>query len=343
MDIEIPQATKDVIARANEVLGTDSNVVLVGGSVRDVLLGVAPKDYDFATSLLPDEVELRVRQAGKRAHTVGKRFGTIGFRYGGHFIEVTTYRSDVYTLGSRKPEVTFAKSLEQDLARRDFTINAMALATDYTLIDPFGGVQDLRTGIIRAVGKPQDRFQEDPLRMLRMLRFVARFGFAVDQATAEAARTYAYRLTTISTERISAELDGMIVAPHALDAFRRLAELELLSFAIPLLAVQVGYDQNTPYHRFTLWEHSLKTMAAVAPELELRWAALLHDIGKPFVRREKPNRSSYVHHDLLGGVLVEMIARYLKWSRPRMIQTRDLVIEHMNDASPIRSADNAAK
>jgi putative nucleotidyltransferase with HDIG domain len=259
------------------------------------------------------------------------------------FIEVTTYRRELYSSNSRKPSVVFTHDLKEDLSRRDFTINAIALTADEELVDPFNGANDLKTGILKAVGDPGERFHEDPLRLLRLIRFVARSGFKVDQPTYKAAADRVYTLTNISTERINAELDYILVAPHAVDALRLMAELGLLSFAIPLLAVQVHYDQNTPYHRFELWEHSLKTMGAVEPDVELRWAALLHDVGKPFVRREKPGRSSYVHHDRVGAVLVEMIGRHLHWSNDRLERIRELVRTHMSDDNPIRKADNAAK
>lgn len=339
----IPTETHEIITAIREVLGDEVSFVLVGGSVRDLLLGQVPKDYDVATALPPEEVEKRVRAAGKRAHTIGKRFGTIGFKERGHFIEVTTFRSDLYDFASRKPQVVFTDSLEKDLARRDFTINAMALTPWGELIDPFGGSEDLERGFIRAVGKPGERFREDPLRMLRMVRFVARFGFTVDEKTANAAVKYAYLLGNISAERIGSEMDGLLVAPYAVQALQSMVRLGLLPFAVPLLAVQVGYDQHSPYHRLTLWEHSLATMQGVAPELELRWAALLHDIGKPFVRREKPGRSTYVHHDQVGAVLVEMTGRHLKWSRERIGRVRDMVRDHMQDGSPLRPSDNKAK
>jgi putative nucleotidyltransferase with HDIG domain len=339
----VPIETKKYIDQVGAVLGADSNLVLVGGSVRDILLGKEPKDYDFATSLLPDEAEKRVRAAGKRVYTVGKRFGTIGFKLDGQFIEVTTFRKELYNPDSRKPEVTFTEDLHEDLARRDFTMNALAIDMQYKLIDPYNGAADIETGLVRAVGKPYDRFTEDPLRMLRMARFVARYGLTVDEVTADAAQKQGYLLTKISPERISTEMDGILLGDYAVQGLELLSRLGLLSYVVPLLAVQVNYDQNSPWHRYHLWEHSLKTMAAVPADVELRWAALLHDVGKPFVRHEKPDRSSYVHHDRVGALLVDMVAHHLRWSNDRRNHVRQLVRDHMSDDSPIRSADNAAK
>jgi putative nucleotidyltransferase with HDIG domain len=336
-------ATKDVMNGVAEVLGKDSSTVLVGGSVRDMLLGAKPKDYDFATPLLPDEVEKRVRAAGKRAYTVGKRYGTIGFKLDGNFIEVTTFRSELYDLSSRKPQVTFTNDLQRDLSRRDFTVNAMAITMGGELVDPFDGRKDLDAKIIRAVGVPKHRFREDPLRMLRLVRLAAKYNFDVDSTTAKAVTDLAYSLTKISTERVTAEMDGILVAAHARKGLELLASLGLLPFSLPLLAVQVGYDQNSKYHSFNLWEHTIKTVEGVDADVELRWAALLHDIGKPFVRQDKPGRSTYVHHDLVGARLVVMLARDLKWSNERRQRIVELVREHLDDDNPLRTADNAAK
>ena len=147
------------------------NSCMVGGSVRDRLLGQEPKDYDFATPLTPDEIEAVVRAHGRKPYLVGKRFGTVGFKVDGHMVEVTTFRSEKYKSGSRKPEVAFVTDINADLSRRDFTINAIALLPDGSLCDPHGGTEDIRKHVVRCVGKPKDRFTEDPLRLLRMCRF----------------------------------------------------------------------------------------------------------------------------------------------------------------------------
>jgi len=152
-----------------------------------------------------------------------------------------------------------------------------------------------------------------------------------------------YLLTKISTERVSSEIDGILVGANASSALHVLAELGLLSFSVPLLAVQVHYDQNSKFHSLTLWEHTVKTVTGVDADVELRWAALLHDIGKPFVRRDKPGRSTYVHHDLVGSRLVQMVARDLKWSNDRRDRVAELVRSHLEDDSPLRASDNAAK
>jgi poly(A) polymerase len=325
MSIQVPPDTSDVIANVSLVLEGDPTLVLVGGSVRDILCGHTPKDYDFATALSAEEVERRVRAAGKRAYTVGKRYGTIGFRHEGHFIEVTTYRSEVYDKQSRKPEVRFGSSLEVDLARRDFTINAMALTPQLQLIDPWGGAADLGAGLLRAVGQPQDRFAEDPLRMLRLLRFVARYGFAIDPATARAAMDGGSGLSRISAERINNEIDAILVAPQATTALQSMATLGLLPFVLPLLVVQLNYPFAQAGVGKSLWQHSLQTVAATEAAVIPRWAALLHDIGRPFVLDVAPRPNGDVPQQLVAAQLVDMTGRQLKWSATRLAEVQTLL------------------
>ena len=319
-----------------------SPVYLVGGSVRDALLGRESQDFDFTTPLDPDRIETLVRAAGRRPYLMGKKFGTVAFKVDGHTVEVTSFRTETYAEHTRKPDVTFVAELEEDLSRRDFTINAMALA-ESGLIDRFGGRADLDARVIRAVGNARERFREDPLRMLRAARFAAQLQFAVDAETVAAMRRLAHRILYVARERWVAELDKLLVAPGATEGLRLLAETDLLRYLLPEVALQVGYEQNSPYHDRTLFEHTLGVVAAVEPEVTVRWAALLHDIGKPFMRAEKPDRSTYAKHDLLGAELVERTALYLKWGNRRREEVSRLVLEHMLEDSPLKPADDAAK
>jgi putative nucleotidyltransferase with HDIG domain len=332
----------EMVRTVTDSLGGDFPLYLVGGSVRDLLLGKKPKDFDFTTPLTPDEIEARIRAAGRRPYLIGKKYGTVGFKLDGQLIEITTFRTEKYVENSRRPEVVFVDKIIDDLARRDFTFNAIALSKD-SLIDPFGGVKDLGDGYIRSVGSPKTCIMEDPLRILRMIRFVATFGYDVDGELLRQAGELARKLKIISHERISGEMDRIITGGYAVKALGLMADLYILRFAVPVLAVQVGYDQNTKYHTLDLWTHSLKTLEAVEPEVDLRWAALLHDVGKPFARVEKPGRSIYVGHDIIGGRLVRMIAYDLKWSKDRTETVANLVAGHLDDSSPLRKADNAAK
>lgn len=319
-------------------------VYLVGGSVRDSLLGRAPEDYDFTTPLDPDAIEQAVRNAGKRPYLIGKRYGTVGFKLDDHFIEVTTFRTERYLPGSRKPDVEFTHDITYDLSRRDFTINAMALRDDGHLIDPFGGRVDLESRIIRTVNKPYDRYNEDPLRMLRAARLAAQLNFSVDTDSEKQAAKKAPKILEVSKERWTQELDKLLVTDHPEIGLEFLAITRLLHFILPELAVQIGYDQKSPYHELDLWQHTLKTVQLSPPELHVRWAALLHDIGKPYVQiTNSRGYSNYTHHDVIGAEMVGKIAHHLKWSKERTAIIKQLVRDHLQDGSPIGSADAEAR
>jgi len=233
------------------ILGTDE-VYLVGGSVRDLVMGNEAKDYDFTTSMLPEDMKERVKTAGRRVYTIGERFGTIGFKvpveqgdavldmYLGNkpvveyeYVEVTTFRSEVYTSKSRKPEVEFVPSLEEDLARRDFTMNAMVLKSDGTIHDPYGGKLDIYAKQIKTVGLPKDRIQEDPLRILRAARFAARHGFTIDPNFVGKARQLADRIFDVSVERWVQELDKLLVSEYSFRGLEALKEMGVFHRILP--------------------------------------------------------------------------------------------------------------
>ena len=330
------------VAEAVRIFNGDA--VLVGGCVRDLVMGRQPSDFDLASPLPPDEIEARIRAAGRRAYGIGKRFGTVGFRIGGHVVEVTTYRTEVYEEGSRKPVVDFVPDLTTDLSRRDFTCNAMALhLPGGRVADPFGGREDIAASILRCVGKPPMRFREDPLRLLRAARFAAQLGFAVEVETARSATKLAHKILSVSKERWGLELDKLLVAAEVGAGLRFLAQTRLLNYMLPELAIQVGYDQHSPYHGLDLWEHTIRVVEGVPAEADLRWAALLHDIGKPYTRTEKVDRSNYVHHELVGAEIVDKIAGYLRWSKDRAGYVREAVAKHLEEGSPLAEADRDAK
>lgn len=319
-----------------------SPVYLVGGAVRDQLLGLESIDFDFATPLSPEEIEAAIRQAGKRPFITGKRFGTVGFKLHGQLIEITSFRQEAYRPGSRKPDVTFVHDITADLSRRDFTINAMARRDDH-LIDPFDGAKDIESKLIRAVGQPTHRFKEDPLRLLRAVRLAGQLKFTIEPKTAQAIHKLSPLILGVSKERWQQELDKLLLADKPSHGLELLVQARLLNFVLPELFIQVGYDQNSPHHRWSLWEHTKKVVDAVSPDLDLRWTALLHDIGKPFTRIEKPDRSSYYHHDLVAAELVKKIGHYLRWPKARTERIATLVLNHMQPGSPIREADMQAK
>lgn len=334
----------EVLAVLHEVTRIMSPVYLVGGSVRDSLLGLTPHDYDLATPLDPNQIEQAIRQAEKRPYLIGKKFGTVGFKTNGHFVEVTTFRTERYTPGSRKPQVEFTHDITYDLSRRDFTINAIALRDDGRLIDPFGGITDLKARLIRTVNKPYDRYNEDPLRMLRAARLAAQLHFTVDLDSEKQAAKKAHQILEVSKERWTHELDKILITDHPEIGLEFLATTRLLHFILPELAMQVGFDQNSPYHQLDLWKHTLKTVQLTPPILFVRWAALLHDIGKPYVQTvNRHGYSNYAHHDIVGAELVNKIGRYLHWSKERTAAISTLVHDHLHDDSPIGKADASAR
>jgi putative nucleotidyltransferase with HDIG domain len=285
----------------------------------------------------------RLRAAGLRPYVSGRKFGTVGFKVGGRQVEATTFRAAAYAMRRARPDVTFVDDLAEDLAHRDFTINAMAFS-GRALVDPFDGCSDLREGIIRTPGNPRDRFREDPVRLIRAARFASQLGFEVEQATHSAMVRCAPHVLDAAVERWTPELDAMLTGRNAAGALRLLAATGILAFILPDVQLQVGYDQNSPYHDRDLFEHTIAVVDATSSNsVNERWAALLHDIGKPYVKRDRPGRSIYVGHEVLGAELVERTALYLKWSKERRVSIRALVASHMDEDSVLKPADDSAK
>jgi tRNA nucleotidyltransferase (CCA-adding enzyme) len=316
---------------------------LVGGSVRDELLGKQPKDFDYTTPMLPETIENNIKESGHRVYSIGKKFGTLGLKINNTFIEITTFRNEKYTDRNRKPLVEFVGDLTTDLSRRDFTINAMAKDSKQ-LYDPFNGKEDLENKIIRCVGKPSERFQEDSLRMLRAARFSAQLGFTVEKDTFEMCKQLNYKILNISKERWVMELDKLLTSQNPSLGLDFLMQTRLMNYILPELSLQYQYNQNNPYHTLDLWEHTKKVVELVPNDIELKWAALLHDIGKPFCRQKKTeNHYTYYKHDLLGKEIVNKIALYLKWSNNRKENVMKIVLNHMMDNNPLRIADKQSK
>lgn len=251
----------------------------VGGSVRDLLLGRAPHDWDVTTSARPEQAEALL--TAYKVIETGMQHGTITVLAGEWPVELTTFRGEGGYADGRHPDtVTFGVTLEEDLARRDFTIGAIAWDTvNNRLIDPFGGRDDLGNRIIRAVGDPDRRFAEDGLRILRGLRFAATLGFTIEPKTAAALRRNAFRLKSLSPERIRTELEKLLCGKAAVPVLREYREV--IGVVLPELLPLAGFAQNNPHHNKDVWEHTLAVLENVPPEPELRWAALLHDVEKP--------------------------------------------------------------
>ncbi len=338
---------KEIFEKVSKII---SPIFLIGGCCRDELLGKEPSDFDFASPLTPDEMEKMIVNSinehgdKRKCYNVGKKFGTVAFKMEGMKIELTTFRYERYDGKSRKPEVEFITDIKEDLARRDFTINAIAY-DGINYIDPYGGKFDLMSKVIKCVKNPKERFKEDPLRMFRMARFASQLEFSIDINTEKHATKMAHRILFVSKERWVEEMDKLLMSDIPSIGLEVLAETRLLNFILPEIAIQVGYDQNSPWHpRYNLWDHTKKVVDLVPKDINMRWAALLHDMGKNASRTEnKKGHSNYIKHDLIGAEIVTKIASYLKWSNERTKAVRDLVYYHLREESPLREYDHAAK
>lgn len=283
---------------------------LVGGTVRDEILKRPGHDLDFATDALPETTREVLDEARPTSiYTVGEKFGTIGAVFGDVNVEITTFRGETYLPGSRKPEVRYGLTLADDLARRDFTINAMAEdALTGELVDPYGGRRDLDAGLIRAVGDPDERFVEDPLRLLRAVRFAAQLGFNLDAATRAAIHRHARDLEKISRERILDEMNKLLLAPYASRGIQLLADLGVLGVFLPEVD---DMRQTTQGKRSKdVFEHTTRVVERTRPDLVLRWAALLHDVGKPRTIVQTNNEIHFPAHEVVGERLsAEILTR----------------------------------
>src|SRR5919204_3570692 len=287
-----------------------SELFLVGGIVRDLLLGASVgRDLDFATSATPQQTERALKVANGKVFKIGEKFGTIGAVFGDVHVEVTTYRAEVYRPGSRKPDVDFRRSLADDLSRRDFTINAMALdPRNGAISDPFRGQADISAGIVRAVGSPVDRFREDPLRLLRAVRFASRLGFEVESKTAAAVAEAASALATISRERVRDELEKLLLGPAPARGILLLCDLGLAEFSLPEVPKLRGMQQEFVQSRHKdVFSHTLQVLDRTPPRLALRWAALLHDVAKPATRRVEDGKVTFHGHDRKGERMARRI------------------------------------
>lgn len=298
-------------------------LALVGGPVRDAFLGRRSPDLDFTTTATPDEILQLIKPLVDAHWDIGREFGTIGARIGEDHIEITTYRADKYDQDSRKPEVAFGKDLTEDLLRRDFTVNAMALRLpEKVFVDPFNGLRDLMDGVLRTPGKPEDSFSDDPLRMMRGARFVAQLEFEIEPETFAAMSSMAERIEIISAERIHDEFVKLMKAKNPRLGLEVLVDCGLAALVLPELpALKLEVDEH--HHHKDVFEHTL-TVVDQAIDYEkdyglegdfvLRFAALMHDIGKPATRKLEPGGGvSFYHHDLVGAKLAKKRMQALRF------------------------------
>ena len=310
---------------------------LVGGCVRDLLRGKAPADWDITTSALPEQI---MALFGAAALPTGLRHGTVTVRRGGASFEVTTYRLDGAYADCRHPDaVTFTRSLREDLKRRDFTVNAMAMNRMGELVDLFGGREDLRAGVLRCVGTPRQRFSEDALRILRALRFSAVLGFSVEAETAAAARALAPRLRLVAAERLREELLKLLCGK---DATRVLLEYpDVLGVMLPELLPSVGCDQRNRHHCYTVWEHIARSVGYIAPKPVLRMTMLLHDLGKPAcMTLDEAGEGHFKGHAAVSFRIGQEILQRLRFDKRSAERILTLVKRH--DA-PIEPTERAVR
>lgn len=315
---------------------------LVGGPVRDLFLGRTSPDLDFTTDATPDQTVALIKKWADNYWEIGRAFGTIGMRKAGFQIEITTYRAEAYDPESRKPVVAFGSSLTDDLLRRDFTINAMALRLpSLELIDPFGGVRDLHGSVLATPGSPEASFSDDPLRMMRAARFASQLGISVHDDVRLAMSQMAERITIISAERVRDELVKLICGANPRTGVDLLVDTGLAEFVLPeVSALRLESDEH---HRHKdVYQHSLQVLEQAAaletdadgdvpaPDFVLRFAALMHDVGKPATRRFEPGGAvSFRHHDMVGSKLTAKRMKTLRFDNDTIKAVARLVELHM--------------
>jgi poly(A) polymerase len=315
-------------------------IALVGGPVRDAMLGRLHNDLDFTTSARPEVTEKVLGGWADAIWDMGRSFGTIGCRKGDWTVEITTYRSDAYGATSRKPQVEYGDTLEGDLGRRDFTINAMAMTLPgRALVDPYGGRADLARGVLRTPGTPEASFSDDPLRMLRAARFAAQLDFEVDPAVVAAMTDMADRIEIVSAERIRDELVKLLMSEHPRRGLSLLVRTGLAERVLPELPA-LALERDEHHRHKDVYEHSLTVLEQSidletrlpggGPDLVARLAALMHDVGKPQTRRFQDDGSvTFHHHDVVGAKLTRKRLRALRFSNDVVDAVSKLVELHL--------------
>lgn len=334
----IPKEVKTIAEKLKEA-GFES--YLVGGCLRDLILSeikglpVEPKDWDLTTNAKPEEIQKIFSDS-----VYENKFGTVGVKTESEvpalkIVEVTTFRKEGKYTDKRHPdEITFAKTIEEDLARRDFTVNAIAAdlrKSDFLRIDPFGGQADLKKKIIRAVGNPEERFEEDALRLMRAVRFAAQLDFEIEEKTAVAIKKRAGHLEFIAQERIRDEFEKLLMTDNAVSGINKMQELGLLKYVVPELEKGIGVTQNK-HHIYTVFEHNIRSLEYAVKEkfpLFLRIASLLHDVGKPLSKRGEGPDSTFYGHQVVGEKMVLEIMDRLRFPKDMSEKVALLVREHM--------------
>lgn len=340
-ELEALAATGHVSRLASAFAAAGEELALVGGSVRDAFLGAPLNDLDFATSAGPDRILEIVAPVAEAHWDVGRAFGTIGAVVDGHTVEITTYRTDAYDGETRKPVVEFGDTLDGDLVRRDFTVNAMALRLpERVLVDPSGGIEDLMAGRLSTPGAPEVSFGDDPLRMMRAARFTSQLGFTVTDSVASAMQALVERISIVSAERVRDELSRLLKTANPRPGLELLVSTGLASLVLPELpALRLQVDEH--HHHKDVYQHSLTVLEQAIelererhpqaePDLTLRLAALLHDIGKPATKRVEPGGVvTFHHHDVVGAKLASKRLRELRFDKETIGNVARLIELHL--------------
>lgn len=326
--INVPEDVSEIL---NLIHDSGEEAYVVGGCVRDSLLGVEPHDWDITTSATPEQVKALF----KRTVDTGLSHGTITVLINNEGYEVTTYRVDGKYEDFRRPkEVTFTSSLSEDLLRRDFTINAMAYNHQEGIIDLYNGREDLQKGLIRCVGTAYDRFNEDALRMLRAIRFSAKLGFQIEEDTYAAITELAHLIQHVSAERINVEITKTLVSPNP-KHIKELATTNLLEYIIPEFVPVVGLEQNNPYHKFSVDNHIYESLKHIDALAHLRWAMYLHDIGKGYTKTtDEQGIDHFYKHPAISEKLAKQIMKKLKFDNKTFDRVSKLIRFH-DDRFPI--------
>ncbi|MDQ1562820.1 MAG: poly(A) polymerase [Actinomycetota bacterium] len=337
--LEFLAASTTVSRLAAAFAAAGYELALVGGPVRDAFLGREHSDLDFTTNALPDDILRVVKPISETHWDIGREFGTIGAIVAGNPVEITTYRADSYDGETRKPTVEFGDTIEADLGRRDFSINAMALRLpERVLVDPSGGMDDLLAGVLRTPGAPEDSFGDDPLRMMRAARFTSQLGFTATPETIAAMTELAPRIEIVSVERVSDELSKLLLTDAPRAGIQLLVDTGLASLVLPEVpALKLEIDEHA--HHKDVYEHSLTVLDQAigyekerghSPDLVLRLAALLHDIGKPSTKRVEPGGTvSFHHHDVVGAKLVTRRLKALRFDKDTITSVARLIELHL--------------
>jgi len=334
-------ASPTVSRLANAFAGAGHELALVGGPVRDAFLDRATNDLDFTTDASPDEILKIVKPIADAHWDIGRAFGTIGAKVGDDTVEITTYRADSYDGQTRRPDVVFGTSLEDDLIRRDFTVNALALRLpELKLVDPAGGIDDMLVGILRTPAAPEVSFGDDPLRMMRAARFSAQLGFALDPDTKTAMTAMADSIRIISAERVCEELSKLLKCDRPRAGIELLVQCGLAAIVLPEVPdLRLEVDEH--HHHKDVYQHTLTVLDQAigyersrgnlpVPDLVVRLAALLHDIGKPATRRLEPGGVvSFYHHDVVGSKLAKKRLRSLRFDNETINAVGRLVELHL--------------